>query len=248
MTDEPAPLDELAAMRAFPSEHEWLDLELPSDLAVAVDRIVGGNTGGPADGEVFADRVLAAWREERRLDRGLAELDLALPPSALQRFAAPAPSRGFAERVVAAASQDRRHRWQALLARYVAPEPSPEFVSRTLAALATTDEATGRAGRRAGRPTLAPSGGAGPTRRTGPLLALTALAAAALLWLLLTDRAPPPLELRLARTAAAAVARAEATTPLAAVLARVAVERDPFALLDDAADGSWLSRTDGGSR
>ncbi len=96
--------------RAFPSESEWLDLQLSHDEEAELLT---------AD---FVDRTMAALR-----DPG---------PDVLLAFAPPAPSADFVARTVAALQADRRDRWRELLARYVAPEPSREFVARTLQALA----------------------------------------------------------------------------------------------------------------
>ena len=77
------------AAAPFPSEDEWLDLPLPAELSPA-----------PSGGDSFAERVLAARREERQLDRALADLDEVLPAAALQAFRVPEPSPGFVDETV----------------------------------------------------------------------------------------------------------------------------------------------------
>jgi hypothetical protein len=193
--------------------------------------------------------VLQALRDERELDQRLARNDAALPADLLRELTAPAPSAGFVDVTMQRIQADRRHRWQALLARYVAPEPSPEFVSRTLRALARDDhgdphDADPRGTSPQAQP--APARPAGWRNRT--LFALAAAAAALLAWLFSTPEARPPLERRLADRATAAAAHREATSPLAAMMAQIEHEAEPFALVDETADGIWLVRASGGRR
>lgn len=220
--------DEMDAVRRFPSEDEWLDLPMPSD-----DELRGSELDGD-DGTSFADRVLQANREERELDERLAELDRALPKEVLEQFRAPEPSASFAADTTRRAQEDRRQRWAETLSRYVAPEPSPEFVNRTLAALQNDAGAKPPAGRQTAPGTQ--------LRRIGslPVWGLLSAAAAALLWLTLTDRAPAPLELRIADQASTAVSFVDSSTPMAAILSHVADEEEPHAIFDEPADGLWL--------
>lgn len=246
--------NELDAVRRFPSEDEWLDLPMPTDEQLP-DSELDGN-----DGSSFADRVLQANREERELDERLAELDRLLPRELLLQFRAPEPSASFAADTTDRAQQDRRQRWAETLSRYVAPEPSPEFVNRTLAALQDDQDPT-RAAAQQGRtqqgrsqqgkaPTSAttttprragPSAGSRSSNRTNlPMWGLLSAAAAALLWLTLTDRTRQPLEVRIADQAPTSVAYVDSTTPMAAILSHVADDEEPHALFDEPVDGLWL--------
>lgn len=220
------------AAAPFPSEDEWLDLPLPAELSPA-----------PSGGDSFAERVLAARREERQLDRALADLDEVLPAAALQAFRVPEPSPGFVDETVRQVIAERQNRWQRILSRHVAPEPSPEFVARTLRAL-REDAGTGPQRAIAGR-------AATPHRQQAPSRAasyafygLLAAAAALLLWVGLAGEPRPTLEERLVDGVSLAAARAEATTPLAAIAARIADDEEPDALFDEPIDGLWLL-TDG---
>lgn len=221
--------DEIDAVRRFPSEDEWLDLPAP-------DLSDDGSEPQPSFAESFADRVMQARKDELELDAELAQLDKDLPNELLQQFGAPDPSAAFVDDTVKAVMNDRRQRWQQMLSRYVAPEPSPEFVSRTLAAL-NEGKATG--GAPDATPRLPHRTGPRP-RSNWPVFSLVAAAAAAMLWVLLTDAAPAPLELRMADRAPQAVAYASATSPMSAILATVAHEDEPFAVFDAPADGLWL--------
>ena len=201
--------------QAFPSESEWLDLQLP-----AADEFPLRSR------ETFADGVMQALRDEALLDAKLRAFDRDLPPELLQAWQAPEPVPGFVARTMAAARDDRRTHWQHLLARYVAPEPSPQFVARTLAAL-TAIPADGR--------TL---GGASRWHRVAwPLLGA---AAATLLWLLTSSAPPAPLELRVVRDTPLTFVQAYATSPLASVLAVREHAAEPDALVQGSADGVWL--------
>lgn len=113
--DHPGPLPPAEPERAFPGEHEWLDLPLPL----------------PADLDL---RPAAAFAAD--VVRAVHADAAGLPPSQLAAWTTPEPSPGFVARTTAAIRQDRVARWQHLLARHLAPEPSPQFVARTLAALA----------------------------------------------------------------------------------------------------------------
>jgi hypothetical protein len=227
--------------RPFPSESEWLDLPLPearpeapattpSDSAARRDR-----QRPPADD--FVARTLQALAEERELDRQLQHLDVQLPGALLQHFAAPAPSRQFADRTLAALDDARRQHWQRLLARHVAPEPSPQFVARTLQALANAP----------GTPAQRPRPQAGPTRpragrdRTRRPLLLAAAAIAAIGWFAWSRQALLPLEVRFAARGSAAFAFHHGGSPLAAVLDAAAAEAEPWALPAAGADGLWLA-------
>jgi hypothetical protein len=219
------PFDHLraGAERPFPDEVHWLSARLPADAA---------DDGLPSPG--FVDRVVQALGEERALDRDLLRLSRELPRSLLGAFQPPPPRRDFVERTVAAVEDERRARWQRLLARHVAPEPSPEFVARTLAALRAADHAP--------LPTRA-----APARRWPRMLAWPlAAAAAAALWFAGASGEPQPaLEARLADGAPPGYAYAYAATPVAVLLASRARTNDPDALFTAAADGVWLSLGDG---
>ncbi len=209
-----------AAERSFPAEGDWLTLPLPPEAAAA---------GLPAAD--FVDRVVRALADDRTVDAELATLARELPRSLLDTFAAPVPSAGFVARTTAAIDDERRARWQQLLARHVAPEPSPQFVARTLAALRAdgTDAVTPRA----------PARG----RRVLRLAAwpLAAAAAAASWFATSTSSVAPAFETRLARTASPAAAHAYGGTPTAFVLASRTRVAEPDALFDTTADGVWLA-------
>mgnify|MGYP007060111440 FL=1 len=153
--------DEVDAVRRFPREDEWLDLEaedldrsgadaedLDRSGADAEDLDRSGAERQDADGsgaeaqdadgsgpKSFVDRVMHAREAEQQLDSQLADLDKLLPQALLQQLQAPTPSDSFVDETVAAAMTDRRNRWQQMLSRYVTPTPSTAFVSRTLDAL-----------------------------------------------------------------------------------------------------------------
>ena len=151
----------------------------------------------------------------------------------LQQFAAPEPSTTFVDDTVQKSLRDKHQHWQQMLARYVAIEPSKAFVSRTLAAL--RDDAPQANARIAHY----------DDNQNWPVFGLVAAAAAAIAWLFLTNEVRDPLELRLATQAPPAVAYADATTPMAAILARIAHDNEPFAVFDQPADGLWLTDTSG---
>lgn len=229
--------DEVDAVRRFPSEAEWLDLPAPDDAGSSSEQLS------------FTDRVMRAREEEQELDAELQKLDAALPNDVLQQFKAPSPSTDFVANTVAVVMNDRRQRWQEMLSRHVAPEPSPAFVSRTLAALKDGEA------NQAAKP-QAPEAAArqphtrdrnqrtnNPNRNNWPVFTLVAAAAAAIFWLLLTDVATPPLELRMADQASPAVAYRTSSSPMSAILARVAHDEEPFSVFDEPADGIWLSTT-----
>ncbi len=222
--------DEHEAMASFPSEREWLHLELPPDALDA-----------PRSADAFVARTLDAWRDERRLDQDLAALDAALPPAVLGAFAAPPPTADFVDRCAKAIHDERRQRWQQMLARHVAPEPSPQFVSRTLAALAH-DAQRGPGAGPGGRGRAAAGGVWWRSPRVWPLLAA---AAGIAVWFLVpgfarSDLDRAPLELRLAQRAPLAMARAHTAAALPGVLAVANQHAEPDALVRDAADGVWL--------
>ena len=267
--EERAQFDAMFWAESFPTESEWLTLPLPAEFADGfAAELRGGDEPHADDGPTRSDegasdfvrRTLAALRDERALDGELQRLDAALPKATLDAFAAPAPSSNFVPRVVAAIADERRHRWQRLLARYVAPEPSAQFVSRTLRALQAAEAEHG--------PTRAPTlAGPGSTRQPlavrdaatrgaasvpapagrratfGPLLGVLLAAAASLLgWLVLTGPEPrAPLELRVARSAPVGSAHGYAASPLPEILFVADLRRDPAALADDSADGLWLT-------
>lgn len=224
--DQEGHWDELDAVRRFPSEDEWLDLPMPSDADLY------GEDGAQEPGS-FSERVLRARQDEVQVDEQLAALDRALPTEVLRLHEAPEPSAAFLDDTVRRIREDRRQRWAETLSRYVAPEPSPQFVDRTLAALRADREQRG-AGASA-EPHLGPR----PTS-TAPVWGLLAAAAAALLYLGLTDRAPAPLELHIADQVATSVSYVDATTPMAAVFASLAEAAEPHAVFDAPADGLWL--------
>jgi hypothetical protein len=221
------PRDDAAFPTTFPSEAEWLALPLPP---------AAGRDGVPSAD--FVERTLHALAADQQLDADLATLARELPRSVFDAYAVPAPSASFVARTVAAVHDERRARWQQLLARHVAPEPSPQFVATTLAALRA--DAPAAAGPRRALP---PRGNRWLRTLAWPLAA----AAAALVWLA-TGAAPPlpSFEERLARTASPAYAHAYATSPAAFVLASHARTAEPDALFDAGADGVWLAL--GGTR
>jgi hypothetical protein len=209
---------------------------------------------------------MQARQDDLDLDAQIAELDQALPTELLQQFGAPKPSDTFVDQTVRKLTQERKQRWQEMLSRHVAPEPSTEFVSRTLAALqddgssaigssaigssATGSSATGSraiGGRAIGSkktnryPQLPAPRDYSKRGQNWTVFGLVATAAAALLWVSLTGDIRQPLELRLADQASPAVAYASSTSPMSAILARVAHDEEPFAMFDEPADGLWLA-------
>jgi hypothetical protein len=207
-----------ASERPFPAETDWLSLPLPPDAAPA---------GIPAPD--FVERVVRAIADDRTVDAELATLARELPRSLFEQWRVPEPSAGFVDRTVAAVQDERRARWQQLLARHVAPEPSPQFVATTLAAL------------RADAPSRGPALRAVPRWRRFAAWPIAAAAAAAL-WLATSGAPPlPSFEDRLARTASPAYAHAYASTPAAVVLASRDRAAEPDALFDAPADGVWLT-------
>ena len=243
--------DELDAVRRFPNEDSWLDLPLP-DLTLpnlTGPNLTGPNLTGPnlqdpdsqdggSSSDSFADRVMNARQEDLKLDAQIAGLDQALPTEVLQQLGAPKPSDSFVDKTVRKVSDERRQRWQEMLSRYVAPVPSTEFVSRTLSAL---QDGSGGANRKANarRRTAAPHDYA-KRGHNWTVFGLVAAAAAALLWVTLTGDIRKPLALRLADQASPAVAYANSTSPMPAILARVANDDEPFAMFSEPADGLWL--------
>jgi hypothetical protein len=271
--------DEVDAVRRFPREDEWLDLEaedveaedleaedLDRSGAEAQDAEAQDAEAQDADGSgptSFVDRVMHAREAEQRLDSQLADLDKLLPQDLLQQLQAPTPSDTFVDETVAAAMTDRRNRWQQMLSRHVTPTPSTVFVSRTLDALqderassgggaqvasATTHSTASPKASPTTNPTASPPAqiphtAAQSKRNNWPVFSLVSAAAAAMLWVVLTDSPLPPLEARLANQASPAAAYSEATTPMSAILARVADEEEPFSVFDAPADGLWLVST-----
>ncbi|MCU0865705.1 MAG: hypothetical protein MUC36_18115 [Planctomycetes bacterium] len=219
--------------RPFPPESEWLDLPLP-DGSLAEGSLPDGA------GDSFVARTLQALAEEQELDRQLQRLDQELPAELLQQFAAPAPSRAFVERTMAALTDARRQHWQQLLARHVAPDPSPEFVASTLRALAAERGTAGRGSGRAPGHSSAANDQALAARRWRRWL-LPVAAAAAVVWFALPRRAPEPLEQRLAAASSPAFAFHHGGSPLAAVLAAADEAAEPYALSGSAACGLWLT-------
>ena len=199
--------------RPFPAESEWLGLSPPPEA-----------TGLPTPD--FVARTLAAITEERALDRDLDALDRDLPRIVLAAHTPPPTRPDFVAATLAKVRDDRRARWQQLLARHIAPEPSAGFVHRTLAALAHDRE------ERVAETTT----WAARASRHWPLLA----AAAALLVLLLWRTGPEPsLQLQLARSAST-MAHAW-TSPVAVLLVADDERRDPQALPAGAPDGIQLA-------
>ncbi|MFT4514878.1 MAG: hypothetical protein ACI89X_000047 [Planctomycetota bacterium] len=232
--------DELDAVRRFPSEDTWLKQPLP-DLQDAdtqkSDQQKSGSQDGDSSSTSFADRVMSARQDDLNLDAQIAELDQALPTEVLQQFGAPKPSDSFVDKAVQKVIEERRQRWQKMLSRYVAPEPSTEFVSRTLAALQDGSSDSKRTGAHA--PLQAPLDHH-RRRQNWTVFGLVGAAAAALLWVRLTGDIRKPLEVRLADQASPAVAYASSTSPMSAILARVADDEEPFAIFDEPVDGLWL--------
>jgi hypothetical protein len=227
--------------RPFPPESEWLDLSLPEGAlpegalpeGALPERAPAADAGGS-----FVDRTLQALAAEQELDRQLQRLDQELPTELLQQFAAPAPSRAFVERTVAALTDARRQHWQQLLARHVAPDPTPEFVASTLRALAA-ERSPALRGRAPGHASDAIPPQQAARRWQHWLLPLAA--AAAVIWLTLPRSAPQPLEQRLAAASSPAFAFHHGGSPLAAVLAAADEAAEPYALSGSAADGLWLA-------
>ena len=229
------------AMPPFPPEAGWLDQPLPPELA---DLDLGA----------FVGRTLDAVRDEQQLDRDLAALDRDLPRIVLSALEVPPPAPDFVPSVLAALHQDRRARWQQLLAKHIAPEPSPEFVARTLSALRDAAPAAASAPAPAAprhprlaatptRPGHAADATLRPWRRRGPWLA--AAAAALLAVVLLRRDAIRPLEARLAEQVPPIEAHAAAGSPLAFVLAAHERRSAPDAIAAGNADGVWLQLAGG---
>ena len=223
--------DELDAARRFPSEDSWLDLPAPPT-----------KESGATDASSFVDRVMNAHQEDQQLDAQLDELQEALPNELLHAHEAPTPSSTFVDETVKLVMSDRRQRWQEMLSRYVSPKPSASFVSRTLQALGNTGTTATDNGQLAkpGKHRALPA----PTvqaHSNWPVFALLSAAAAAMLWLIVTDSTHQPLEARLAKQASPAFAYANSASPMPAILVRVAHDEEPFALFDKPADGLWLS-------
>lgn len=250
MSNHDEHFDELDAVRRFPSEDTWLDQPMP-DLQDAGSQDAGSQDAGPDGSTSFADRVMQARQNDLDLDAQIAELDQALPTELLQQFGAPKPSDTFVDQTVQKLTQERKQRWQEMLSRHVAPEPSTEFVSRTLAAL--QDDGSGAIGSGAigsgntgskktnSYPQLPAPRDYSKRGQNWTVFGLVATAAAALLWVSLTGDIRQPLELRLADQASPAVAYASSTSPMSAILARVAHDEEPFAMFDEPADGLWLA-------
>lgn len=262
MSNHDEHFDELDAVRRFPSEDTWLELPLPNlqdDAGLQDDADLQADTGsadaggsqndGPdgtgSSAESFTDRVMQARQDDLNLDAQIAELDQALPTDVLQQFGAPKPSDTFVDKTVQKLTQERKQRWQEMLSRYVAPEPSTEFVSRTLAALqdsssSADDNSAIRSKKASEYPQLPAPRDYSKRGQNWTVFGLVATAAAALLWVSLTGDIRQPLELRLADQASPAVAYASSTSPMSAILARVADDEEPFAMFDEPADGLWL--------
>lgn len=214
--------------RPFPSEADWLAQPLPSPAEL------------PHEPGAFTERMLQALRDERALDRELQRLDHDVPSLLLRAHTAPAPSRGFAEATLAAIGDDRRQRWQKLLARHVAPQPSADFVARTLHALRADRDNTGRG--TTDRSTTARLRAVSPMRRARTWWTLATIAAAAglALWLAAPSPRPAPFEARLAAATPTAFTHHHHATPLAAVLAERHRAQDADGLAVASADGLWL--------
>ena len=201
-----------------------------------------------SDSSSFVDRVMNAHHEDQQLDAQLDELEGALPSDFLAALEAPTPSSTFVDETVKLVMSDRRQRWQEMLSRYVSPKPSDTFVARTLKALgearsAVTDN--GEIARSGNHPALpAPQS---RNRSNWPVFALLSAAAAAMLWLVVTDSKYQPLAARLAKQASPASAYANSASPMPAILVRLAHDEEPFALFNEPADGLWLSTSDAGA-
>jgi hypothetical protein len=223
--------DEVDAVRRFPSEESWLDLPMP-------DLQRSDSPDAESSSESFTDRVMSARQEDLELDAQIDELDKALPTEVLRQFGTGEPSESFVDATVHKITEERRQRWQKMLSRHVAPEPSTKFVSRTLAAL---QEASGGTNQKAITSKRSPSP-YDEAKRTHnrTVFGLVAAAAAALLWVTLTDDTRQPLALRLAGQTSPAAAYANSTSPMPAILARIASDEEPFAIFNEPADGLWL--------
>ena len=241
----------------FPSEAEWLQLPWPpaSDHSAPTDPDQPPTGSAAADSDrndsdqddsdrSFVERTLQALAADQEFERGLDELDRALPKLLLSCYTAPAPSPQFVSRTLQALERDRRQHWQQLLARHVAPEPSPQFVARTLRALAA-ERTPGASGEAEPRRSLPIAGAAPHSRRSWswrwPLLALAAGTAIAA-WQLAPRRPTPlPFEQRVLAASSPAFAFHHGTSPLAAVVATAAARHEPMALASAGADGLWLA-------
>lgn len=208
----------------FPSESEWLDADLPTDLADDF-----------ADDDAFVQRTMRSLRNEGLADPAAtpsepADHEAGIPaanvgpeilrPEVLAAFRAPTPSPDFVARTLQALAKDRREGFRDLLARHTVPEPSRQFVERTLRALGEER-----------RPRL-------PWAWVWPVFAA---AAAAIVWLVLQsggttvdrDRSLQPRR-------ASPFAYSYSPSPLPAVLAAASRRADPEALPDASADGGWM--------
>jgi hypothetical protein len=228
--------DEIDAVRRFPNEDSWLDLPMP-DLQQPDSQQPDSQNGGSSSSS-FADRVMNARQEELELDAQIDELDKALPTEVLQQFGAIKPSASFVDTTVHKITEERRQRWQKILSRHVAPEPSTKFVSLTLAALQDDGDGANRKAT-ARRRSAAPYDYA-KRSHNWTVFGLVAAAAAALLWVTLTGDVRQPLALRLADQTSPAVAYVNSTSPMSAILARVASDEEPFAIFNEPVNGLWL--------
>lgn len=225
----------VGAAAPFPGEHEWLSLPAPPVAADFVARTLFAlaedrrAAGGRDPIEVDAEEVDSENPESEDPDAG----DLGLSAAQLATFSPAPPSPDFVDRTLRRLDDDRRTRWQEMLARYVAPEPSPAFVQRTLAALAEERPALRRA--------LAPAAAPAWRRRVLPALPWLAAAAAVLWFVWLRQPDAAPFERRVADHVDAWFQHADSPTPLPALLAQLAHDEAPQALSTGIADGYWLA-------
>lgn len=85
----------------------------------------------------FVDRTIERVVDDRdEIEAEAARVEeIELPRDLLDRFAPPAVSEGFVERVAGAVCSARESSWNALLEAFTPPKPTEDFVDRTLSAL-----------------------------------------------------------------------------------------------------------------
>jgi len=264
--------NELDAVRRFPSEDEWLDLPMPGDDELRSSELDGDDGSSFADRVLQAHQEERQLDEQiAELDRALPNEVLqqfrAPEPSAsflddtnrrvhddrrqrwaetLSRYVAPEPSPEFVNRTLAAlqdaAQQDGPQQDGPQQGRQ--QQDGPQKGAQRLRTQQKGPTRRGATTRRS-RQTRQLTHEAPRSRNVLPIWGLLSAAAAAMLWLLLSDRSLEPLELRIANQAPISVSYVDSTTPMAAILSHVADDEEPHALFDEPADGLWLAGESG---